>query len=296
MSGKIQHLQTQAATPSYRRVHFSLRHRFIASLSRVMQNQTYTVRHGLIKGMKRQGGLGFLPSLLARSTESTPEARFLAGLALGDVVYDIGALEGVLTLFFALRARRVVAYEPNPASRRKLETNLRLNHLTNVVVRDVAVGNREGLLSLIYDELMPGGATGDASVSDQIGSTSTATRSFQAAVVRLDDDIARHGLPVPGFIKIHIEGMELAALQGMQRTLLRRPPLYLEMHGTTMDEKERNVLRIVEFLWEAGYRRLLHIESGTEVHPGRCSAAREGHLYCSAPPGSASLDRTGGHE
>lgn len=272
---------------TYRGQHFSLRHRLVASVSNLLDDFTYTQRHGLIRGMKRKGGLGFLPSFLTRRIDVTPELTFLSKLNLqGAVVYDVGAFEGILTLFFSRQAKQVVAYEPNPSSYRRVLENTRLNNAANITVRNLAVGEREGSITITFDRLMPGGASGDSEVSEQISRTSRRAGSVRVDMAPLDLDIPRGGLPAPDFVKVDIEGMELAALRGMRQTLSRyRPALYLEMHGATMREKEENVKRIVEFLEDFGYTSTLHVESGLEINRGNSSLAREGHLYSVAGSG-----------
>ena len=48
--------------------HYTLKHRLIAWISmHLFDNLTYTVRHGLLKGMKRKGGLGWVPALFSSS-------------------------------------------------------------------------------------------------------------------------------------------------------------------------------------------------------------------------------------
>jgi hypothetical protein len=75
--------------------------------------------------------------------------------------------------------------------------------------------------------------------------------------------------------------MEIEVLRGARSALeLKRPPLFLEMHGETMREKRRKVAKIVVFLWEINYRCIYHIETGTTITPGNTSGAAEGHLYC----------------
>lgn len=269
---------------TYRRAHYTLRHRVIATLSQRLDGITYTQRHGLIRGMKRQGGLGFLPAILAGGNHETAEHRFLRSLDLANrIVYEVGAFQGLLTLFFSSRAKEVIAYEPNPPSYSRVLQNLRLNGRTNVRVRNLAVGQRPGSLTLLSDPLMPGGTSGDPTVAGQIkGSSSTAT-SVQVPVVTLDEDIPGSHLPPPDLIKIDIEGMELPALQGMSRTLqTHHPDLYMEMHGATMEHKDANVRAIVDFVAAAGYREILHVESGERITPENATRAREGHLFCRA--------------
>ena len=48
--------------------HYTLKHRLIAWISiNLFDTLTYTVRHGLLKGMKRKGGLGWVPALFSPS-------------------------------------------------------------------------------------------------------------------------------------------------------------------------------------------------------------------------------------
>jgi FkbM family methyltransferase len=266
---------------SFRKAHFTLRHRLIAAVSTRLDGITYTQRHGLIRGLKRKGGLGFLPAMLGGATYDSPEHRFLRSLDLRDlVVYEIGAFQGILTLFWSGRARAVIAYEPNPASYRRVLENLRLNGRTNVRVRNLAVGDREDTITLLCDPLMPGGATGDPSLADQIQGTSPSAAAVDVRVVTIDDDMAGAQLPPPDLVKIDIEGMELAALRGMTRTLRRhRPDLYLEMHGASVEHKDRNARAIVDFLGAHGYADILHVESGERVTRDNATRARAGHLY-----------------
>ena len=267
---------------TYRKTHYTLRHRMIATLSQRLDGITYTQRHGLIRGMKRQGGLGFLPAILAGGDHETAEHRFLRSLDLrNQVVYEVGAFQGILTLFFSSRAGEVIAYEPNPPSYNRVMQNLRLNGRSNVRVRNLAVGETPGSITLLSDPLMPGGTSGDPTVAGQIKGSSTTATAVQVPVVTLDQDIAAAKLPPPALIKIDIEGMELPALKGMAGTLREHhPDLYMEMHGATMDHKDANVRAIVDFVLSLGYKELVHVESGERITAANATRAREGHLFC----------------
>jgi FkbM family methyltransferase len=258
--------------------HYTLKHRVVAWVSRnLFDGITYTTRHGLLKGMKRRGGLGWLPEFLTRGAV-TPETRFLEGLDLGGLtVYDIGAFQGMMSLFFARRAARVISYEPSTENRERLVTNVALNRLTNVTVCASALGASVDSGVLNFDPLMPGGSTVRVGESQQERAGLKAVR-----ITTLDIEIAS-GLPKPDFIKIDVEGMELAVLQGARDTLAEhRPALMLEVHGETIAEKKRNVATLVSFLTSAGYRDLRHVESGKQVAPGDTDIAMQGHLYCPA--------------
>jgi FkbM family methyltransferase len=260
--------------------HFTLKHRTIAWISnRFFDDLTYTVRRGLLRGMKRKGGLGWLPVFL--SGAETPEHLFWSSLDLtGAVVYDVGAFHGLLTLLFASQARQVVSYEPNHHNRQRLEENLALNHLTNVTIRPVGLGSSRETLSMAFHPLTPGGASlmqGTAEPAIRPSGVSVE----KVSITTLDLDIEEGGLPIPDFIKIDTEGWELEAIRGADRTLSRHhPSLFLEMHGETMNEKRRKVAQIVDHLGSIGYRSIRHIETSTEITTGNSAVAAQGHLWC----------------
>jgi FkbM family methyltransferase len=250
--------------------HYSLRHRAIAWISRHLFDRcTYTVRHGLIRGMRRKGGLGWIPA-----GTQTREEMFWRDLPLaGLVVYDVGAFHGILTMFFAARCKQVVSYEPNQANHARLIENIRLNSLCNIEVRQFGVGAQPGSGTLHYAPEMSGGGSLDPHTMGPA--------SQHVEVTTLDRDIAASRLPAPDLIKIDIEGWELEALRGARATLSAyHPALFLEMHGETLREKRSKARAIIAFLCDAGYTDIVHVESGATITPGDETVAAEGHLYC----------------
>jgi FkbM family methyltransferase len=262
--------------------HFSRKQRLISSISLYLfDTTTYTVRHGLLKGMKRKGGLGWLPARFSPGT-MTAEQQFWNGLDLrGMTVYDVGAFHGLLTLFFASRARAVVCFEPNTQNHKRLMENLMLNGIKNVEVRKSGVGSRHETRRMVGSPLMSGGASVDDKAVEELLRARIKTSAEDISIVALDEEIPQAGLPAPDFVKIDIEGWEFEALRGARNTLQSyKPALFLEMHGETIREKKRKVAEIVDFLWEMNYRRIRHIETGAPIKPENSSLAMEGHLYC----------------
>ena len=263
--------------------HYTLKHRVIAWISiHLFDGVSYTVRHGLLQGLKRKGGLGWLPGMFASGVE-TPESRFWKELDLkGLTVYDIGAFHGLLALFFASRAAKVVCFEPNAGNYKRLMENLALNGFRNVSVRKTGVGSRREMLKMAVNPLMPGGSSVDARMVEKMR-RSPDTIVEEVSVVTLDEEIREANLPAPDFIKIDIEGWEIEALRGARQTLVAyKPALFLEMHGESIREKKQKVAEIVAFLWEINYRNILSIETGTPITLENTLVAMEGHLYCKA--------------
>lgn len=199
---------------------------------------TYTTRHGLLTGMKRRGGLGWIPESISGKTDST-EHLFWKSLDLkGLVVYDVGAFQGLLTLFFAQQARRVICYEPNSKNRNRLMENIRLNHLENVQVRKLGIGSAAGNATMVFSPLMSGGASLEEGIAEKIRRSDANAVSEQIVVATLDQDIREASLPPPDLLKIDVEGLELEALKGARETVQKYgPALFLEMHGETLGEK-----------------------------------------------------------
>jgi FkbM family methyltransferase len=264
--------------------HYTIKRRLIAWISiHLFDTVTYTVRHGLLNGMRRKGGLGWIPAMLWPNT-MTAEQKFWCGLDLsGMTVYDVGAFHGLLTLFFASRAKTVVCFEPSTPNYKRLMENLMLNEIRNVEVLKFGIGSRRETLKMVGSPLMPGGASVDGKAVEELLQAGAGTTVEEISIVTLDEKIPQAGLPTPDFIKIDVEGWEIEALRGARKTLgLYKPALVLEMHGETKGEKRRKVAEIVAFLCEIDYRLIHHIETGTAITPENTSVAMEGHLYCKA--------------
>jgi FkbM family methyltransferase len=259
--------------------HYSFKHLCVSWVSRnLFDHMTYTVRHGLLKGMRRKGGLAWIPR--PGASEETPELRFLANLDVsGKIVFDVGGFEGLVTLYFARTAKQVVCYEPNSRNHARLRENLELNRIRNVTVRQYGVGAIRSKSVMTSDPQMAGGSTLVPSMSRSIERRSSA-RHEEIQITTLDEDIVEARLPEPDFIKVDVEGYELQVLQGARHLLAsKHPALYLEMHGETMNEKRANVRDIVDFLNSAGYDSILHVESGEKITSATSEVAAEGHIY-----------------
>jgi len=262
--------------------HYTLRHQITSWISQnLFGNFVYTCGHGLTKGLRRKGGLGWLPAFLSGSVE-TEEHRFWMSLDLRDkVVYDVGSFQGLLALFFARTARVVVCYEPNDTNRKRLLENIALNRMSRISVRPVGIGSEPGSLTMYYSPLMSGGASVDQKTVQNLKQHDAIRQVIE--ITTLDAEVAAGTQPPPDFIKIDIEGYELAALQGGRETILKYgPELFLEMHGETIREKKEKVRGIVEFLTGVRYD-ILHVETGTKIGVHNSEVAIEGHLYATRP-------------
>lgn len=252
---------------------YPLLHRVTARVSKSL-NFSYTSRRGLTKGLKRKGGLSFLPG-----GAPTAEEKFLRTLDLkGKTVFDVGGFVGLMTIFFASRAARVVTYEPLPASRAMIRDNVRLNRFDNVSLRDIAVAAEPGELKLVYDDLMSGGASGDPEIGAELASNAAKPKSCVVPVTTIDLEIEA-GQPVPDLVKIDVEGMGHSVLGGMRKLIASRKPwLYLELHGTTPEDKQKNAQDVIQAMRDAGYE-VYDVEKARIIGPAEPISGKESHVF-----------------
>ena len=246
---------------------------------RISRHRVHKIRRGLARGLKRRGGITWLPQLSAL----TKEQALLAGLELrGRTIYDIGGFEGLLTLFFARSAGpdgSVVTFEPNPDNFKRIVENVALNGFGNVNVRPIGIGRRKEKLALVFSPARRGTGSLDQSIQSKLIKDPDA-RTVMIEVDTLDSQIASANLPQPDFVKIDVEGLEYDVLLGMKETIdARKPVLLLEIHGADVQRKTENVQRVVELLSTSGYA-IRHVESDETIDAANAHVAREGHLYC----------------
>lgn len=184
--------------------------RFVRPL---MQNRVYTARRGLAKGMKRRGGLGFVPRL----SEEPLEEKFLRRLNLrGKVVFDIGGYEGIFALFFADKigpTGTVVIFEPNPVNQQRIEVNLALNSIRNYRHVRTALGKSAAMLELINDKILSGAGSLNQDIAVRMASRATSHR-ISVPVAVLDKLIETDNLPAPDFVKIDVKGLNSKFYRG----------------------------------------------------------------------------------
>jgi FkbM family methyltransferase len=253
------------------------------TLNKVFKNQTYTVKHGLAKGLKRRGGLAFLPAVMTAAPERVEEEDFLLNLKLdGQTIFDVGGDQGIYTLFFASRVGekgKVVTFEPNPESHRRIVTNVELNQFRNVDVRHLGLGAKKGKLTFVFPAGEPARGSADAGIQAQILQEKDA-QTIEIDINSLDSEIREAGLPEPDLVKIDVEGLEIDVLRGMTETLAkRRPNLFIEVHGADAQSKDDNARQVVKFLLDAGYK-VFHVETKQNITRANIETARQGHIYC----------------
>ncbi len=172
----------------------------------------------------------------------------------GMTVLDIGAHHGLYTLLAAKRvgARgRVIAFEPSPREKKRLQRHVRLNRATNVSIQGVALGDEAGEADLFLVE-----GKQDWCNSLQPPATEERTCRVRVEVRRLDDVLDESGIARVDFIKLDVEGAELSFLHGATKLLAgeRRPVILAEVQDIRTRPWGYPAREIIRFLVRARYR------------------------------------------
>jgi len=237
-------------------------------------------RRVLPRGRQRVSAFGFQLEFLTRTKSELTRVemagrderelveRFLACLRRQDVIYDVGANIGVLSVLAALQLDRlgggqVLAIEANPVIAETLGRNLALNDAASVSSRVIAAALAdapgEGLLLTVAD-----GAEGKDRLTEQDSVRGESIR----VPIRRGDDLARETHASPDVMKVDVEGAELRVMRGFaeQLALGRLREVFIEVHPALMavhGDTEPDLLAWMAF---HGYRSRWRWPRGDEVH------------------------------
>lgn len=143
----------------------------------------------------------------------------------GQIAVDAGASCGIYTVALSkllAGTGRVLAFEPGARAYTALETNIRLNGLTNVRAFRLALSDRVGRARLRHHSFGP--------VANRLDlEASAGGSSEEVEVTTLDAVLQAEGHPVIHLMKMDVEGAEELVLRGAMATLARgRPIIFFE--------------------------------------------------------------------
>ena len=171
----------------------------------------------------------------------------------GDIFYDIGANVGAYSLVAAkcfAGTVKVYAFEPAFLNFSQLCRNIFLNNSQDAVFPlSVALSDKTSIDDLNFHDLVPGGSLHTLGETiDHKGERFTPVAVQRMLSFRLDDLIDQFKIPTPSHIKIDVDGIEKAVLEGAQ-TALSSPSL--RSIDVELPEGERD---ITEFLQGKGFK------------------------------------------
>ena len=192
-----------------------------------LREQVYTqfLRHGCIPHQKPTDEL--LKKLIRR----------------GDLIFDIGANIGYLSLLFNSLLKdsgAIVAIEPSARCFRQLQRNTAFAE--KIQTLNVAISNKTEKLQFAKTKYLE---------RSSLETVNTYAKTIDVEAIQLDDLCLEYGMP--DFIKIDVEGHEFAVFQGAEKMLSSklRPRIYFEALNSTALKK---CIQIIETLSENSFK------------------------------------------
>ncbi len=190
--------------------------------------------------------------------ESSDHAVMRAFLSPGDTFVDIGANQGGFSIFASgvVDARGlVVAVEPQPRFAWLIERSLQANDASPWQVHSFACGDVEGNQTLY----IPRWTSGSASVFS--GYVDGRVAAITVPTKLLDRAVKWEEFPGEVFLKIDVEGSELAFVRGARRMIAARHPVILfEMNPTSARAAGWEPRELLMELGSLGYDRACPVD------------------------------------
>jgi len=161
-------------------------------------------------------------------------------LQAGDVVLDVGANIGIITLTAASAvgpSGKVISYEPHPHTFSFLKRNISLNLYQNIVPHNMALGNSVGTSQILNHYVK------DINHIVETG-------GVEIEMTTLDVHCTE---PHINFLKIDAEGYELFILRGASQTLSRTDVVFVEFSPKTYTRFEYTFTDVWNELVCAGF-------------------------------------------
>ncbi len=139
----------------------------------------------------------------------------------GDLVFDIGANVGMFSLYSFVKAKEVVAVEPEPENFDFLLRNISVNKAGNIEPVNAAVSRRTGTATLFISGSTP---EGHSLCKKWSGGNPVSVKTY--SIQKLFEMFG-----VPDFLKLDCEGCEYSTILGNKRNLKKVGRMVIEYHN-----------------------------------------------------------------
>jgi FkbM family methyltransferase len=168
----------------------------------------------------------------------------------GDIVVDIGAHMGRYTIISSKRVGangKVVAIEAHPGNFEMLNSNIKLNQLTNVIPLNYAAYSKETKIKLYLPDEESGYTMHHSIMSNYVFTKykdKTEDKFVEVSANTLDYLLQLNEITDVNWVKIDVEGAEFEVLKGASNVLSKSKDiaLLIEVHGL---DNHRPILEFV---------------------------------------------------
>lgn len=194
---------------------------------------------------------------------------FISILKSDDIIYDIGASIGLVTISSALISNKgnVLSFEPDIDTYKRLNENIEFNRLKNVQTFQFAISNTNQVCSL------------HTSGTDGFSPSLVVHKAYPDALKNeieikteyLDNLIENRSFPIPDVIKIDIEGAELLCLLGAEKLMNgkfgRKPKhIFIEVHPEYLPDFNHTKDDVLNFFLKTDYHIQWQESRSQQIH------------------------------
>lgn len=164
--------------------------------------------------------------------------------APGKTFIDIGAWNGVCSIYASSLGAECRAVEPDPEALKYLQANIKLNE-ANVRVYNVCIAGKDGVVSLNTQASFGNSMSSIVDRGSAVASTSVRAVTLETFVRLAKIDMAQVCL-----VKIDIEGGEVDLIaQAAEFLAKHKPVVYLSLHPSWFPNKDADTERIADVLF-----------------------------------------------
>ena len=245
--------------------------------------------HPEVVARLRGGGLiharldDFVGRSVAYFGDLDPKLRWVCKQVLrpGDVVIDVGANIGIVTLMAARLvgpAGQVHAVEPQTRLAAQIAASAALNRYANVTVHPIGLSDRAGTMTLTVPVDNAGAATLEGSVDG---------RSEIVRVDRTEDFLRAVSESPPRLLKLDVEGHEAAVIAGASAEFWAHGPDVIVLEELGKPSQDQLSIRTLE---ECGYWVMAIPKARLRTTLVPLAATAEAHDFVAVRRGRAGID------
>lgn len=182
-------------------------------------------------------------------TKEPDTIQWIDQMDKNDILCDIGANIGIFSLYAAKKGLKVIAFEPEALNFSELSQNAALNNFTNLILFNLAISERNELIS--FKMKSPHAGSANHEVKQIKGEIKEDYIKQTVQGISLDQLITNGSIPCPNHIKIDVDGLEFEIVKGLKETLNNK---ILKSILIEIDENLPTASEIIKLIKDAGFR------------------------------------------
>ena len=163
-----------------------------------------------------------------------------------SIFIDLGAWNGVLSIYASKIAKLVYSFEPDPVAYRNLCQNIISNDIKNIIYNHKGVSDEEGVQKLYIR------SSGDSvsSLIDRQQEHYIANEIIEINTIKISKFLLDNNI-IPTLIKMDIEGGEIFVIEEMKKYIREyKPMMYISFHSMWFPDKDENIKILTDILSE----------------------------------------------